>query len=151
MMSALLGLSVAELIGRIAVVAAAIGIFVQVTPIKFNPLSWLAKKIGRAMNGEWQDKMDTRMDSFDIKVDKLEAKLEESNAKNNRTKILRFGDEILREDLHSKDHFDEILMCITEYEQYCRDHPQFKNHITEITTKRILATYEKCFEKNSFL
>lgn len=151
MMSALLGLSVAELIGRIAAVVAAIGIFVQITPIKFNPLSWLAKKIGRAMNGEWHDQMDERLKSFDAKMDKLEARMEEGNAKNNRTKILRFGDEILREDLHSKDHFDEILMCITEYEQYCDSHPDFKNHITEITTKRILATYEKCFKENSFL
>lgn len=137
--------------GRIAAVVAVLGVFIQITPVKFNPLSWIAKKIGRAMNGEWEDKMDKRMDNFEIKVDKLEHSMDESNAKNNRTKILRYGDEILRGQRHSKDHFDEILVCITEYDQYCASHPDFKNHITEITTKRILATYEKCLEENSFL
>lgn len=150
-MEALSQLTITELAGRITLVIAALGIFVQFTPIKFNPLSWIARKIGRAMNGDWQDKMDERMDHFEKQVDKMEFSMAEANAKNNRTKILRFGDEILRGQKHSKDHFDEILQSITEYDIYCEDHKDFKNHMTDITAKRILDTYKQCLEENSFL
>lgn len=150
-MEALSQLTVTELAGRAALIIAALGIFVQFTPIKFNPLSWIAKKIGRAMNGEFEDRMDTRMDKIEGKVDKLESSMEETNAKNNRTKILRFGDEILRGQKHSKDHFDEILQSITEYDAYCETHKDFKNHMTDITAGQILDTYKKCLEDHTFL
>lgn len=151
MLEYLSDISITEAAGRAALILAAIGVFVQIAPIKWNPLSWIAKKLGKAMNGEWQRQMDERMDKFESKIDKLEANMEESDAKMNRTKILRFGDEILRGQKHSKDHFDEILQSITEYDIYCENNPNFKNHMTDIVSKQIMATYEKCREENSFL
>lgn len=120
---------------------------IQIAPIKVNPWSWVARAIGRAINAE-----------VIAKVDKLESDLKslkddtaEQTAKGCRVRILRFGDEILHDVRHSKEHFDQILLDITEYEKYCKDHPEFKNNMTEITTSRIKSTYEQCLEDHSFL
>ena len=120
---------------------------IQIAPIKLNPWSWLAKAIGKAINEEVIQK-----------VDKLEKELkaqkeytEEQAAKGCRIRILRFGDEILHDVHHSKEHYDQILLDITEYENYCKEHPEFKNNMTVLTTRRIMATYERCLEDHSFL
>ena len=112
---------------------------VQLSPIKIDPWTWLAKKIGHAINGD-----------VIAQLNELKTAFEERAAKDARIRILRFGDEILHGIHHSKEHFDQILQDITEYEQYCKDHPEFKNKMTVLTTKHIMETYSACFEERSF-
>lgn len=119
----------------------------QIAPIKINPWSWLAKNIGKALNGEVVEKVD----SLERNVKKLRAECEERAANNCRTRILHFGDEILHNVRHSKEHFDQILLDITDYEQYCNNHPHFKNNVAVATIKRITEVYEECVENNDFL
>lgn len=120
---------------------------VQIAPIKLNPWSWIAKAIGRAINAEVIDKVD----KLETKVENIKKNTEEHEAKSARVRILRFGDEILHDVKHSQEHYNQVLLDITEYEEYCRQHPEFRNNVTGITTKRIMATYEKCLKDNSFL
>ena len=120
---------------------------VQIAPIKCNPWSWLARAIGRAINAEVIQKVD----KLEGDLKKLKDHTEEHTAKSCRIRILRFGDEILHDVHHSKEHFDQILLDITEYEKYCTEHPEFKNNMTVITTSRIKATYAHCLEDHSFL
>jgi hypothetical protein len=75
----------------------------------------------------------------------------ERNAVECRTRILRFGDEILHEMEHSKEHFDQILRDITSYEHYCNSHPNFPNNNTVITTQIIKDTYRKRWDEHDFL
>ena len=119
----------------------------QLTPIKVDPWTWLARKVGRAVNGELLD----RMEKLEATVKLMEEKSSEQAAKSTRIRILRFGDEILHGIHHSKEHFNQILQDITEYEQYCREHPNFKNNMTVLTTKHIMEVYSACFEDNNFL
>lgn len=120
---------------------------IQIAPIKINPWTWIARKIGRAINGEVIEKVEK------LEKDLMEMKEEsaEQTAKGCRIRILRFGDEILHDVKHSKEHFDQILLDITDYETYCKDHPNFKNNMTVITTNRIKSAYERCFEGRNFL
>ena len=120
---------------------------VQLSPIKVDPWTWVAKAIGRAINAEVIEKVD----KLETDLLKLKNHSEEHAAKACRIRILRFGDEILHGKHHSKEHFDQILMDITEYEHYCESHPEFKNNITVITTSRIMSTYEQCLEDHSFI
>jgi hypothetical protein len=120
---------------------------VQIAPIKVNPWSWVAKAIGRAINAEVIQKVD----KLEVDLKKIKDHSEEHAAKSCRMRILRFGDEILHDVHHSKEHFDHILFDITEYENYCEAHPEFKNNMTVITTSRIKATYAQCLEDHSFL
>lgn len=143
----MIDLGLGEILGGGALAVIAGATLIQITPIKLNPWSWLARTIGRAINKEVIEKVD----ELDKKLDKHEREAAEDKAISCRVRILRFGDEILHDVRHSKEHFDQILLDITEYEQYCHENPEFKNNMTALTTKRIKAIYEDCYEKNTFL
>ena len=120
---------------------------IQIAPVKINPWSWLAKNIGKAINGEVVEKVDNL--STDIR--NLRDECEEREATACRTRILRFGDEILHDVRHSKEHFDQILIDITAYENYCASHPDFRNNVAVATIKRINQVYAQCIRNNNFL
>ena len=120
---------------------------IQITPIKINPWSWLGRCIGRAINGEVLEKLN----ALTNKVNELEAKDEEEWVTLSRTHILRFGDEILHGVKHSKEHFDQILVDIDRYIDYCDKHPGYKNEMANATIKLIRETYQKCMKQHDFL
>ena len=120
---------------------------IQVTPIKINPWSWLGRTIGRAINGEVLEKVESL--SQDVQNNKKDD--DEHWASLSRSHILRFGDEILHGVGHSKEHFDQILLDITDYEHYCDAHPEYPNEKAVATIKQIKKTYQKCLDNNDFL
>lgn len=142
-----MGANIWEVIGWAAAALLGGSTLIQVTPIKLNPWSWIAKKIGKAINGELIEKVD-RMES---KVDKLEKARGEENAENRRVRILRFSDELQHGVRHSQEHFDQILSDITEYNKYCDAHKDFLNDKTVLATQRIKSSYMKRLERDDFL
>ena len=120
---------------------------VQIAPIKADPWSWIAKSIGNAVNRGVIDKVEKLADD----VQALRNECEEREATACRTRILRFGDEILHDVRHSKEHFDQILLDITYYENYCGTHPHFRNNVAVATIKRINHVYARCMRDNDFL
>ena len=128
------------------IVAIIMSIF-EVSKIPINPWNWLAKRIGRAINGEVIEKVNRLGED----VKNLRAECDERDATLCRTRILRFGDEILHDVRHSKEHFDQILLDITCYETYCTGHPGFQNNIAVATIKRIRSVYQDRLAKNDFL
>lgn len=122
---------------------------VQISPLKINPWSAIARAIGRAINADIiqrMDEQDRKIGNLDKKIDDMREQEEEHNAVECRTRILRFGDEIIRGVVHQKEHFEQVLRDITNYAQYCDEHPKFSNHNTTITTQVIEETYRKRFE-----
>lgn len=146
-MEALQDLTIYELVGRVACIIVAISGIIQFTPIKLNPWSWLGRKIGKALTGDLLE----AVNGIRTEVDEIKEDMARGKAANQRTKIIRFGSEIRLREKHSKDYFDEIMQDITEYDQYCNQHPDFKNSITEASSEIIKETYKKCLEENSFL
>lgn len=120
---------------------------IQIAPIKVNPWTAVAKAIGRAINGETIEKLDAM--SKLIENNKNED--DERWASLKRSNILKFGDELRRGVGHSKEHFDQILRDITDYETYCRNHPNYMNDRAHTTIKLIEDTYKNCLKNNSFL
>lgn len=143
----MLDMTISEILGGGAVIAVALATLFQIAPIKINPWTSLAKAIGRAINAEVIEKVG----NLEKDLAALRNESDERAAKDARVRILRFGDEILHDKLHSKEHFDQILQDITDYEHYCETHPHFKNNTTVMTTARILETYEQCLKDHSFL
>ena len=84
-------------------------------------------------------------------IEKIESKSEERDAITARVRILRFMDELLDDKKHSKDSFDQALTDITNYENYCSTHPDFKNNQTEATIDYINKVYRERLEKKDFL
>ena len=141
-------------ISDILATLALFSIVIEVAPIKINPWSFLAKKIGKAMNYDVLDSIDTldkKVNTLDSYVKQLEQARLECEAKRARTRILRFGDEVRLNVKHSKDSFDEVLADITFYDTYCSTHPDFKNNRTKSTEKVIVDVYEECLRNDSFL
>ena len=147
-------LTMGELLGWCGAAVVALSGVVEFSKIKINPWTWLARHVGRAINGEVLDKMDAlneRVDKLSGKVDQIEALQDERDAKTARTHILRFGDEVRIGVRHSKESFDEVLADITAYESYCNAHPEFPNNRTRAAEKFISETYDECLRENKFL
>lgn len=106
---------------------------IQVTPLKLNPWSVVAKALGKALT-----------------VDVLE-KLDENSASTCRYRLIRFDDELRHNVKHTQEHFDQILDDITTYERYCKEHPNYPNSKAVLAIENIKSTYIKCREENSFL
>lgn len=73
------------------------------------------------------------------------------NALDARRRILRFADEVRSGSRHSLEHFNSILEDIAFYNEYCRDHVDFKNDKALLSIKIIEQVYEKCTIDNDFL
>lgn len=87
---------------------------------------------------------------LDEKIDTLGGDLSEHSAIACRVRILKFMDEILEGWEHSHDSYVQVMQDITNYLNYCREHPEFKNHQTEASIEYIKNDYQEHLEKNNF-
>lgn len=120
---------------------------IQIAPVKINPWSAIAKTLGRAINKEMMDKLE----SLDKEVTQLRDATALESVLNCRVRILHFGDETLHDQKHTKEHFDQILRDIDKYEHYCDTHPEFENNVTVLTSTRIKEIYRKRLADGDFL
>lgn len=133
---------------------------VEIAPIKINPWSAILKYIGSKLNGELQkDIQSVKADVQGVKEDvqtldkKIEAVRESSEvieAKQSRVRILRFDEELLKGEEHTKEHFNQILDDIDLYEEYCEKHEGFRNGIARHAIKHIRETYDELERKRAF-
>ena len=107
---------------------------VQIAPVKLNPWTWLARAIGRAINGDVLRKLD-----------------DARNADFHRSKILRFNNELLRDIPHTQEDFIEILHEIDLYEKYCDTHPEYENNRATHAVANIKRVYDERLVKHDFL
>ena len=147
MIEAISEMPAGELIRYIALAVAGIAAFVEKTSKTVKPLTKLARAIGRAINGDLIDKVE----GLEEKIEKMDQDDKLQRAKDARTRVLRFGDELIHDVRHTKEHFDDVLRDITEYEKYCDEHPKFENDQMHITAEHIKETYHKCLREHSFL
>ena len=127
---------------------------VEITPVKINPWSAIARGIGRAFNQsvlQRMDETDRRIATMEADLRSIKSKSAEQAAILCRARILRFGDEVLHGQRHTKDHFDQILLDIRDYDAYCAQHREFENNITGLTSERIKRVYFARLERNDFL
>jgi len=129
--------------GSLSVIILLAMTFLEVSKIKINPWSW----IGNLLNGGIIGKME----NIEKDVSELKKEVAESSAVTSRYRILRFDDEILHKIDHTKEHFDQILLDIDVYEDFCKEHPDFKNNLAVMAIKHIKEIYAKCSRENSFL
>ena len=119
---------------------------IKIKPLEISIWSWLARKIGKAFNGEMFD----RMNALEKAVNDHLAQEEKKEALMCRQRILRFADEMYEGRYHSKEHFEEMLETTKTYKEYCRLHPEFPNGKTITAIKMIEDQYEECLLKHSF-
>lgn len=97
-----------------------------------------------------QQDMSDRIDALDEKIANTDKKLDKNVAISARVRILRFGDELQEEKKPSKGRFDQALADINAYDEYCTNHSDFKNGITEPTSGFIKEQYQERLRKHDF-
>ena len=127
---------------------------IQITPIKINPWSALAKVIGRAINGEvigMLSEVKSKQESTSDRLDEHIRLDDERNADEHRARILRFNNELIRDLPHTKEEFIDILADIDSYERYCTQHPEYKNNRAVHAIANIGRVYDERLQKHDFL
>lgn len=119
----------------------------QLAPIKVNPWSWIAKAIGRAINADVLKEIATVKSDLSehIRAD------DERNADHQRTRILQFNNELMREILHTREDFIEVLSVIDTYEKYCGQHRDYQNNRAVCAIENIKRVYMDRMKKHDFL
>ena len=140
-------MTASEIAGNATLLLVGLSAFIEITPIKINPVSAVLKWLGSKINGE----VISKVNKLEKDINRIEYTEGERYAKSARTRVLRFGDEVIHGVKHSKEHFDDVLLDIHEYEIYCEKHPEFENDRMQLTAQHIKETYRKCMEEHSFL
>lgn len=123
---------------------------IEFSKIEINPWSWL----GNIFNKELREKIDsqgTQMNELTQKVSHIQNEVNENAAMSSRYRILRFDDEIRHEVIHTKEHYDQIIVDIDIYEKFCKRNPEFRNNLAHMAIANIKKMYDKHNADNSFL
>lgn len=100
---------------------------------------------------EIEAKIDEGFDKVNDQIADIRFDVQLERVKNARIRILRYSDEITSGIEHSKESFDQTLIDMDEYEDYCRVHPAFENNRTTLANQRIRDVYKKLLKENAFL
>lgn len=149
-----MGFKASDLLPMLPPVLVALLSLVEVSPIKINPWSGLAKWLGRAINGEVLSTMQTIQTAQKAQADALAAHIkadDERNADTLRMRVLHFNNELLRGDRHTREDFIEILAVIDAYEQYCKNHPNYRNNRASHAIANIGRVYDERLKLRDFL
>lgn len=127
---------------------------VQISPIKFDPWSRIAKAFGTCINSELYQKIDIisaqQLENKRL-LDKHIADDEAKTADRNRARILQFNNELLRDIPHTKEEFIELLTVIDAYRDFCRTHENYPNSRATHAIANIERVYDERLQKRDFL
>lgn len=128
--------------------------FIKIPKVEVNIWQLLGKALSKGLVGPVMEeikKMDAKIDSVDSKLEQHIENSGAAEATSARNRILRFSDEIICGQQHTKEHFRDVLLTIDAYEDYCREHPDFPNNRCLIAIQNIKDEYmDKC-KNNSFV
>lgn len=153
-MEELLNMSIGQIVGGAAGLIVLLSVFIEITPIKINPVSSFLGWIGKRTNKDLMNEVETvKADMADMKTEmnNLKASEDERDAETRRVRILEFGDEVAHAQGHSKERYTQVLHDIDVYDKYCNAHKDFKNSQTVGARKLILKAYDKHLAENDFL
>lgn len=110
----------------------------QISPIKINPWSALARSIGRALNKDVLDRLTT----LESELAAQKALSDKREANGWRADILRFNMELVEHTRHTREDYIEILDVIDKYEKYCDSHKDYENN----RAVHAIANIERCYD-----
>ncbi len=141
--------------GTLAMMAIALVMtLIQITPIKINPWSKLARGIAKLFTGDVNKKLDALGKKLDTVEQRLNAHIEESDARDlrkRRESILDFASAIAEgKRSYTKEQYEQMLSECDSYYTYCEE-KHFKNAVAEESIALIRRSYAKRLVENNFL
>lgn len=127
---------------------------VEVSKIKLNPWSAVARWIGEKINAKVLAELSAVKAELKVTKETLDDHItidDERNADMHRAYILRFNTELLRDMDHTEEDFNEALYNIDCYERYCKSHPSYQNNRAVLAIENIREVYKERLKKHDFL
>lgn len=137
-------------IGLGSIVIAILMSIVQVSKIPVNPWSFIGNVLNKDLLLEVREQK-KKLESLSSKMGGIEDRISETDAKAARYRIIRFDDEVRHQVLHTKEHYDQIIIDIDTYESFCKDNEWFVNNQAHWAIANIRKRYEEHNVDNSFL
>lgn len=121
-------------------------IFIEIVPIKINPISAILKWMGKIINKDINEKlnnMSTKLEDVSERIDKIEIN-------DMRSAILDFANSCMNERRHTKEEFEHIIDLHTQYEETIES-KGLKNGRVDLAFKYISDLYTSSLKENTFL
>lgn len=146
-------LDIQSLISGAASLAVIVGIFIEITPVKINPVSTLLKFIGSNINAELKKEIASvkaEVESTNSTIQKVDNKVDDNEIDRIRWEILDFLNSCRSKKRHTKEEFDHIISLNQKYHRIL-DEREEENGQVDLAFEYIRKIYCKCLENNSFL
>lgn len=147
------GLTIGEIIGDSVAIVLIFTSLVEVTPIKWNPLtsilSWFGNRINTNLTREVEG-LSTSVKEQAKKVDALDEKIDMNEIDHIRWEILNFANSCRHDQMHTKDEFEHIINLHQKYGEIL-DSRHLKNGLISLEYEYIEEIYKRRLEKNDFL
>ncbi len=139
-------MTIGEIIGSGTVIFLLFTTLIEITPIKWNPLTSILSWIGKRMNGE----ISKKVDDHGKRLDDLEEKIDMNEIDRIRWEILNFASSCRNGQRHTKDEFEHIITLHEKYNKILTAHDMTNGLIT-LEYEYIEDIYRHCLERNSFV
>ena len=123
-----------------------ISIFIEIVPIKINPVSQLIKWIGNKLNNNTRE----QLQSISDKLEDVSERIDKIEIDNTRSTILDFANSCMNERKHTKEEFEHMFDLHDQYMKTIEERG-IKNGRMDMAYKYISDLYLKCVNENSFL
>ena len=128
-----------ELIGTGGISAVVLLTLVQIAPIKVNPWTWLARTIGKAINGDVLESLKA-----------VEARVDENEIDRLRWEILDFANSCRNHRKHTLEEYEHILDMHAKYESILKRNGKGNGRVTR-AYEYIKGLYDERNDQNDFL
>lgn len=130
-----------------------LSIFIEIVPIKVNPISAIFKWIGEITNKDVNEKlnnMSTKLEKVSDRINTIENRIDMIEVNNMRTQILDFANSCMNGRKHTKEEFEHMIDLHTSYCDIIKE-KGIVNGRMDLAYKYISELYVRCLNENSFL
>ena len=136
-------------------VIAFLSIFIEISKVKFNPITFIFSPVISALSKPVITKLQTiqdEQDDFKKSIEELRTLVNINEVNRLRAEILSFATSCKRpEDVHDDEQFKHIIMAHDNYERLVDEikvfKPDFKNGYMDVEYPFILEVYHDCVRK----
>lgn len=121
-------------------------IFIQISPIKWNPITSFFKWVGKLLTSE----VNSKIDDVSEQVEEMRADIDANEKDRIRWEILDFANSCRQEERHSHDEFKHIVELHDKYKALLERTGE-KNGVFDAEYHWIESLYADRLKKNDFL
>ena len=135
-----------EIIGAGGISLLVLMALIEISPIKLNPWKWIFRAIGRAINSDLNDKIET----MSGKLGGMEVAIDENEIDRIRWEILDFSNSCRNGRRHTKEEFDHIIVMHQKYIDILKRRGKTNGQV-DLAYRYIEELYMRCQLEGDFL